>query len=66
MELNVRAVKAAMMAKGYNVASLARAAGLSSATVNLYVNHNTKPRLDNLGKMARALGVDPFSLVKEA
>lgn len=66
MELNVKAVKAAMMAKGYNVASLARAAGLSPATVNLYVNHGTKPRLDNMGKMARALGVDPFSLVKEA
>lgn len=65
MELNVRALQAAMMAKGYNVVSLARAAGLAPATVNLYINHGAKPRLDNMGKLARALGVDPFDLVKE-
>lgn len=66
MELDMEKLKLAMIDKGFNVKSLARAAGVSPAAVNLYVNHGVKPRLDSLGKLVKALGVPVGDIVKEA
>ena len=66
MDIDQKKLKLAMMEKGFNVASLARAAGMSPAAVNLYVNHGVKPRLDSLGKVVKALGVPVMEIVKEA
>ncbi len=66
MELDAKKLRRAMAAKNYNVAGLARAAGVSGAAVNNWLNHNTRPRMDTVGKLARALGVDIYDIAKEA
>lgn len=65
MTLDNKKLRLLMCEKGFNVASLARASGLAECSINLYVNHGTRPRLDNLGKLAKALGVSVLELVKE-
>ena len=65
MELDVRAIRLTMAEKRFNVSSLARAAGLSTAAVNLWLNHGTKPRIDKLGALATALGVPVTAIIKE-
>lgn len=65
MELDVKALRRAMAARNYTVAGLARAAGVSCPAVNGWLNRGIRPRMDTLGKLARALGVDIFDLVKE-
>ena len=65
MELNAQKIKALMIEKRFNAASLARAAGIGSATLNLWLNHGTKPRLDKLGALAAALGVPYTEIIKE-
>lgn len=66
MELDVKALRRTIAAKGFTVAGLARAAGVSNPALNGWLNHNKKPRLDTLGKLARALGVDIYEIAKEA
>lgn len=63
MELNVQAIKLAMAEKEYNVASLARAAGISPAALNLWLHHGTKPRMDKLGRLANTLGVPVTAII---
>lgn len=65
MELNTDRVKALMIEKRLTVASLARAAGIGGATINLWLNHGTRPRLDKLGALAGALGVPYTEIVKD-
>ena len=65
MELNIKALRRLMAAQGYNVASLARAAGVSAQAVNVWLKHGVTPRIDTLGKLARALGVDIYDLTIE-
>lgn len=65
MTLDNKKLRLLMCEKGFCVASLARAAGIAESSINLYVNHGTRPRLDNLGKLAKALGVSVLELVKE-
>ena len=66
MELDVKALRRTMAAKNFTVAGLAREAGVSCPTLNGWLNHNTRPRLDTLGKLARALGVDIYEIAREA
>lgn len=65
MELNVKALRRLMAAQGYNVASLARAAGVSAQAVNVWLKHGVSPRMDTLGKLAKALNVDIYDIAKE-
>ena len=65
MELNTKKIKALMIEKRFNVASLARAAGLSASALNLYLHHGTRPRLDKIGALAGALGVPYTEIIKE-
>lgn len=65
MELNVKAIRVVMAEKRFNVASLARAAGLSAAALNMWLNHGTRPRIDKLGALAAALGVPVTDIIKD-
>lgn len=65
MELKEKNLRRAIAAKGFTVAGLAREAGVSGAAINNWLNHNTRPRMDTLGKLARALDVDIYEIVKE-
>ena len=65
MELDAEKLKLAMVTQNFNVASLARAAGLSPACVNGYLNHGRRVRLDSLGKLIKALNVSLDDIVKE-
>lgn len=65
MDLDAKKLRRAMAAKDYTVAGLAREAGVSGAAINNWLNHNTRPRMDTLGKLARALDVDIYEIVKE-
>lgn len=49
--------------KGMTQAELADKAGLSRASVNKLLKHGSKPRLDTLGRIAKALGVKPSELL---
>ena len=57
MELNVQAIRLAMAEKELNVRTLAKASGLSTTAINLWLNHGVCPRIDKLGTLAKALGV---------
>ena len=65
MELDVKKLRLAMATKCLTVKGLARAAGVSEGAVNLWLNHGTRPRLDTIGKLARALDADIYDLVRE-
>ncbi len=65
MELDVKAIRLAMARKQLTIAGLARAAGITQPTLNLYINHGTRPRIDKLGMLATALGVDVTEIIKE-
>ena len=66
MELNTMALRRAMAEKGFTVVGLARAAGVSCPALNGWLNQGRKPRMDTLGKLAKALGVDIYDLAKVA
>ena len=65
MELDTRKVRRLMAAKGYNVKTLAEAAGLSYPALNGWLTRGIKPRTDTLGKLARTLNVDIYELLKD-
>lgn len=65
MELNTKAIRLAMIEKRFNVASLSRAAGISSAALNMWLKHGTRPRLDKIGALAAALDVPVETIVKD-
>ena len=54
-----------MAAKNFNVSNLAEAAGLSPTAINNWLNHGTRPRIDTIGRLAKALEVDIFDLTEE-
>ncbi len=64
MELDVQAVRLAMVNRGFNITSLAIKTGLSPATIHLWLNHGTKPRLDKIGILAKALNVPLTAIIK--
>lgn len=65
MELNTREVRRRMAARGYTVKALAEAAGVSHIALSKWLNHGTRPRMDTLGKLAAALGVDIYDIARE-
>ncbi len=67
MNLDSRKLRILMAKQNFNVSTLARAAGVSQAAINKWLNHGPQyPRLDTLGRVAKALDVDIYELVKEA
>ena len=64
MEIDVKALRRAMAAQGFTVKGLAKAAGVSVPALNNWLNKGRKPRIDTLGKLAKALGCDIYDLAK--
>lgn len=65
MRLDPVKLRRIMAAKNFNVSNLAEAAGLSPTAINNWLNHGTRPRIDTIGRLAKALGVDIFDLIEE-
>lgn len=65
MEIDARKLKLAMIDRGFNVRSFARAAAVSEPGLNNILNHGKQPRFDTLGKLSKALQVPAASLLKE-
>lgn len=65
MRLDPVKLRRIMAAKNFNVSNLAEAAGLSPTAINNWLNHGTRPRIDTIGRLAKALGVDIFDLTEE-
>ena len=65
MEVDGNRIKAAMIANCINMRQLAKKSGLAEATLNLVINHNRRPNLATLGKLAKALNVPASVLIKE-
>lgn len=63
MKLNRDKLKLLIAEKGFSIRSIARAARVSEAALNLWMNHGKSPRLDTLGRVAGVLGVPIQSLV---
>lgn len=65
MKIDVRALRRAMAAKDFTITGLAKAAELSPATLNRWLNHGTTVRTDTIGRLARALDVDIYDIAKD-
>lgn len=65
MQIDVRALHRAIAASGQTVASLARDAGISQIVINHWLKGEARPRIDTLGKLAKALDVDIYDIAKE-
>ncbi|WP_029540446.1 helix-turn-helix transcriptional regulator [Selenomonas sp. AB3002] len=66
MEIDGKALRREMAGKNFTVVGLARTAGITAATLNKILNHSNKARIDTLGKLAKALGVDIYDIAREA
>lgn len=65
MQVDAKELRRVMAAKGFTIAALARAARITTVTVNNLLNHSNKARIDTVGKLARALGVDIYDIAKD-
>ncbi|MDP9486597.1 MAG: helix-turn-helix domain-containing protein [Actinomycetota bacterium] len=63
MEVNSTKLKELRGARGLSVRGLAREAGVSTETVYSVEHGRRQPNLKTLGKLARALQVDPKDLL---
>lgn len=64
MKLDPIKLKLAMARKEYNAVELAKITDLSRNTITGYMNGSRMPRIELLGKIAKALDVDPADLVE--
>ena len=65
MMIDVQALHRAMAAKCFTVSGLARAAGVTAVTLNNLLRHSNKARIDTVGKLARALDVDIYTIARQ-
>ncbi len=63
MEIDPTKIKELREARGLSVRGLAREAGVSTETVYSIEHGRRQPNLKTLGKLARALQVDPKDLL---
>ena len=62
MQIDVKALHRVMAAKNFTIAGLAREAGITTVTLNNLLKHSNKARIDTVGKLAGALGVDIYDI----
>ncbi len=65
MDINIKKLQCAMAAKCYNASDLALYARVSNATVSRVFKTNAVASLRTLGKIAKALDVEPSDLIKD-
>lgn len=63
MAININAIKLAMMAKCYNVPQLAKVAGVKPLTIIKVLRGEGNPRPATVGRIAKALDVEPAQIV---
>lgn len=63
MEINTKKLKIAMARKECNSRKLAELTDLSHSTIINYMNGSRAPRIELLGRIAKALEVDPAELI---
>lgn len=64
MKLNTLRIKHIMLDKGMSRKDLSESAGLTYQRVCSYLAGYCKPTLNTLGKIAKALGVDPAEIIE--
>lgn len=64
MKLNTLRIKHILLDKSMSRAELAEKAGVSYQRVCSYLTGYCKPSLNTLGKIAKALGVDPGEIIE--
>lgn len=65
MNLDPVKLRRIMAARNYNISTLAKEAGLSPTALGNWLNHGTRPRLDTIGRLAKALEVDIYDIAKD-
>lgn len=66
MQIDVMALSRAIAATGRSVADVSQEAHVSQLTVgNWLKGEGSRPRLDTLGRLAKALDVDIYDIAKE-
>ena len=65
MQINVRRIKIAMMDKDMTAQRLADQVGVHPATISRWLNEPTRPQLEDINKMAQALGLDAKEIVND-
>lgn len=64
MRLNTLRIKHILLDKSMSRAELAEKAGISYQRVCSYLTGYCRPSLNTLGKIAKALGVDPVEIIE--
>lgn len=64
MRLNTLRIKHILLDKSMSRAELAEKAGISYQRVCSYLTGYCRPSLNTLGKIAKALGVDPAEIIE--
>lgn len=65
MMLDIQKVKLIMMKQCMSKTQLAQRAGISYGTLSFALNHDRQLNFASIGKIAKALDVDPSEIVKE-
>ena len=65
MRIDAKKLKLLMMENCMTTEALAKAAGIGTATVNVLLHHERRANPATIGKLAKALNVNPVRLLKE-
>lgn len=58
-------LKRIMVERGLNITELAKLTGITNANISNMIHGKTSPNLDTLDRLANALGVETWELLKE-
>ena len=64
MEFNRNALKLAMAEKCLTIAELSKKSGIGSDTIAKILNSDRMPNISTIGKLAKALGIQPKGLMR--
>lgn len=63
MKLNLEKVKLLMASNCLSIRGLSEKSGINYITLVPYLNGSRSPKTEKLGKIAKALGVDPAEII---
>lgn len=55
-----------MSERGINITELSKSTGITNANISNMIHGKTSPNLDTIERIAKALGVDAWELLKDA
>lgn len=59
-------LKRVMSERGVNITELSKMTGITNANISNMIHGKTSPNLDTIERIAKALGVDAWELLKDA